>query len=248
MLRGPFSRRDDSMNQYFRLTAVSMACGILCGMTVLPAQAAEEDFGIWGIFSTTDAFPSADGNNRWQYWFDAQARYFDIGSGINQYVIRPGVGYAISDNMSVWAGYGRFRTSNRVGDVSNEDRLWQQLSWNVARTDHGVLSMRARLEQRSVSTGDDLGWRLRYMAKYVRPLGSTENLDLILSIEPFFDLRDTDWGGDAGLSSNRTAIALGWKLSPKLAMETGYMHQYIWVDNAANRINHIGAVNFKMKF
>jgi len=108
--------------------------------------------------------------------------------------------------------------------------------------------MRTRLEQRSLSRGDDLGWRLRYMAKYVRPLGDSKNLDLILSVEPFFDLRDTDWGGDAGLGQNRTAIALGWTLSPKLSIETGYLHQYIWADNAEDRVNHFGVANFKVKF
>jgi hypothetical protein len=224
-------------------------CVLLAGLlAALPAPATEDDTGLWGIFSTTDHFETASGASRWSYWFDAQARYFDLGSGRNQYVLRPGIGYDVSDNMSVMAGYGYFHSRSSSGANFHEDRFWQQLAWNVAKWDHGTLSMRTRLEQRSVSRGSDLGRRLRYMAKYVRPLGTTHSLDLIVSLEPMFDLRDTDWGGDSGLDQVRAATALGWKLSPKLAIETGYMYQYIRVDNAENVANHLGVVNFKMKF
>jgi hypothetical protein len=53
------------------------------------------------MVSATAFFPYG----RWRYWFDAQLRYFDIGSGINQYQLRPGIGYTISDNMVAHAGY-----------------------------------------------------------------------------------------------------------------------------------------------
>jgi Protein of unknown function (DUF2490) len=212
------------------------------------ALAAEDNVGIWGIFTTEGAFDTAEGPGPWRYWFDAQLRYFDVGSGINQYQLRPGIGYAISDNMSVHAGYMYVHASNGSGRTVTEDRLWQQLTWNIARWSHGTLSMRARFQQRSVSTGDDLGWQFQYLMKYVRPIGSTENLDFIVSVEPFFILRDTDWGAESGLSQNRTAIGLGWKLSPTIAIETGYMHQYIPVDDAEDLVNHLGVVNFKVKF
>ncbi len=218
---------------------------------IAPATAAvatEDNVGIWGIFTTEDAFDNAEGPSRWRYWFDAQLRYFDVGSGINTYQLRPGIGYTISDNMVAHAGYMYVHASNGAGRTVTEDRLWQQLTWNVARWSHGTLSMRARFQQRSVSTGDDLGWQFQYQMKYVRPLGGTENLDFIVSVEPFFILRDTDWGANSGLSQNRTAIGLGWELSPTIAIETGYMHQYIPLDNAEDLVNHLGVVNFKVKF
>lgn len=218
-----------------------------CGAAV-NALAAEEEIGIWGIFSTDGAFGSAETPSRWRYAFDAQLRYFDIGSGINQYQLRPGIGYAVSDNMSVMAGYLYGNASNGSGRTVIEHRLWQQLGWNAVRWSHGTLSMRARLEQQSLSSGDDLGWRLRYMLKYARPLGSAQNTEFTVSVEPFFALRDTDWGADSGLTQNRTAIGLGWKLSPTFAIESGYLNQYVFVDDAEDRINHIAVVNFKVKF
>lgn len=226
---------------------LAIAAFLGCTMSTA-AMAAEDNVGIWGIFSTEDAFDTAAGTSRWRYWFDAQLRYFDLGSGINQYQLRPGIGYTISDNMVAHAGYMYVHASNASGRTVTEDRLWQQLTWNIARWSHGTLSMRARVQQRSVSTGDDIGWQLQYLMKYVRPLGSTGNLDFIFSVEPFFILRDTDWGADSGLSQNRTAIGLGWKLSPTTSIETGYLHQYIPVDDAEDLVNHIAVVNLKMKF
>ncbi len=236
------------MNRFSRLMR-NLAVAALFGCTMsTAAMAAEDNVGIWGIFSTEDAFDTAAGASRWRYWFDAQLRYFDVGSGINTYQLRPGIGYTISDNMVAHAGYMYVHASNGSGRTVTEDRLWQQLTWNVARWTHGTLSMRARFQQRSVSAGDDLGWQLQYLMKYVRPMGSTGNLDLHISVEPFFILRDTDWGAESGLSQNRTAFGLGWKLSPTLAIETGYMHQYIPVDDAEDQVNHLAVVNFNVKF
>jgi hypothetical protein len=106
--------------------------------------------------------------------------------------------------------------------------------------------MRARLEQRSVSVSNDTGLVLRLMAKYMRPIGSSGKTSLILGIEPFVDLRDTDWSGDAGLKQNRSTIGVGWQVSDALLLETSYMNQYIWRDSAEDRSNHLAVLNFRL--
>lgn len=213
----------------------------------LQVSATEDNSGAWAIFTTTAAFPSNDKASRWHYWFDAQARYFDLGSGTNQYLVRPGLGYEINNNLTAWAGYARFRARNRSGDTADENRFWQQLTWTAGHWQNGRISMRTRLEQRSVSAGDDLGLVLRFLAKYVRPIAGDRKTSLILAIEPFVDLRDTDWGGDSGLGQNRAYIGIGWPVSDRLFIEAGYMNQYIWSDRGEDRNNHVGVVNFKVK-
>lgn len=232
-----------------RLTLLAgLLCASLVGASFTPVHATESGEGIWTIFSSTDSLPSAGKTGRWHYWFDAQARYFDVGSGINQYLIRPGVGYEISDNASAWVGYARLRARNRAGNVVDENRYWQQISWTAGSWNNGTLSMRTRLEQRSLSSGDDLGIVLRVLAKYVRPIGDDGKRYLSVGIEPFVDLRDTDWGGDSGLGQNRLSVGVGWRISTKLTLEAGYMNQFVWVDSGEDRMNHLGVVNFKMKF
>lgn len=222
------------------------AISVICMATPLAASATEDDPGAWITFSTTDAFKTDGEDSRWRYWFDAQARYFDLGGGVNQWLVRPGLGYEISDNVNGWVGYARFRTRNSAGEVADENRYWQQIDWTAGRWNSGRLSMRVRFEQRSVSVGDDVGFVLRYMAKYVRPIGESGNTNLIIGIEPFVDLRDTDWGGEAGLGQNRTFMGFARRLSDRFSIEAGYMNQYLWRDDAENRSNHLGVLSFKV--
>lgn len=221
---------------------------LLCVALSSVAFAADDDNGAWLILSTADTFKSDGGDSRWQYSFDAQARYFDLGSGINQYLLRPGIGWKISSNVNAWAGYARIRSRNRAGNSIDEDRFWQQLDWRAGTMLGGKLAMRTRLEQRSLSSGDDTGLVLRFMTKYTRSLGGQGNTNLIVSIEPFIKLNDTDWGGDTGLGQNRSVLGLGWQVTEKIAMEAGYMHQYIWVDNGTDRVNHLGVLHIKARF
>ncbi len=214
------------------------------------SPAVESDSGAWLILSATDRFPSNDSEtpSRWHYWVDAQARYPDAGSGINQLLIRPGIGYSISPTMSVWVGYARFRTHGASGNTVTEDRYWQQLSWALGRWGGGALSTRFRLEQRDLSTGSDTGVVLRAQLKYVRKLSMDGDTDLIASFEPFVDLKDTDWGADSGLSQNRLYIGLGWKLTQKTGLEVGYQNQYRFIDSGEDRMDHLAMIALKTRF
>lgn len=230
-----------------RLVA-AIALVAVCSMPLKQTRAASSDPGMWTIFSTTDAFTSNGETSRWQYSFDAQARYSDIGSGINQWLLRPAIGYELRPGVRAWAGYARFRTRNRAGRVSDENRFWQQLDWHAGQWQDGQFTMRARLEQRSVETGDDVGLVLRFLTKYVRPFGSDGNKSLIVGVEPFIDLRDTDWSGESGMAQNRTFVGMGWRLSDRVSLEGGYMNQYVFVDNAQDRMNHLAILTLKSKF
>ncbi|MBT8100978.1 MAG: DUF2490 domain-containing protein [Gammaproteobacteria bacterium] len=237
------------MKIYCRFAPLAAAL-IMTSLTAPIAIATESDSGVWLIVTATDRLPARDGSgkSRWHYWVDAQARYPDAGSGVNQLLIRPGVGYDISPTLSVWAGYARFRTHTSSGRTVTEDRFWQQLSWRARSWGDASLSTRLRLEERDLSTGSDTGIVLRAQLKYVRKLTPGGDTDFIASIEPFFDLRDTDWGADSGLSQNRIYLGLGWKLTAKSAIEAGYQNQYRFIDPGTDRMDHLGMVNFKFKF
>ena len=226
----------------------ALFASLLVAAGVSPVAATEHDPGLWAIFSSTDKIQANGEATRWRYWFDAQARFIDLGSNTNQYLLRPGVGYDLNDKLTVWAGYARFRVRNSAGDHADEDRFWQQATWTAARWQSGTLSMRLRLEERSVSTGDDLGLVLRFMTNYTRPLGQSGKRDFVAAIEPFFALRETDWGGSSGLRQNRLAVGVAWKLSDKTTVETGYMNLFAWADSGEDRMQHLAVINLKKKF
>jgi hypothetical protein len=213
------------------------------------AQATEDLAGGWAVLTISDAFQTDTGPSRWRYWIDAQARYFDLGSGVNQYLVRPAIGFRPGDNLSVWAGYARFRTRGRSsGNVVNENRYWQQLSGTAGRWRGGTFSMRARLLQRFVDSSDDMALVLRTLVRYERPIGDDGRRSLILGLEPFFDLRTTDWSGGTGIFQNRVYAGIGWQVLDKLKIETGYMNQFFWVDNGEDISNHLFVVNFRTRF
>lgn len=133
------------------------------------AAATEDDAGAWAVAATAGRF--RNGDSRWRYVVDAQARYFDLGSGINQWLLRPGVGYDLAPDVAVWVGYARFRTRARSGLVADENRYWQDLTWSPGLANGHRLNLRFRLEQRSVNIGDDVGLVMRTMARYTIPVG-----------------------------------------------------------------------------
>lgn len=231
-------------------TASLVTALVLATLFPTVTSAVESDSGAWLIVAATDRFPSKDSQtpSRWHYWVDAQARYPDAGSGINQLLIRPGIGYSINPAMTVWAGYARFRTHGASGNTVTEDRYWQQFAWRFRNLSDASLSTRFRLEQRDLSTGSDVGIVLRAQLKYVRKLAAGGDTDLIASIEPFFDLKDTDWGAESGLSQNRLYLGIGWKLSNRTGLEAGYQNQYRFVDAGTDRMDHLAMVTLKTRF
>lgn len=218
----------------------------------IPATAAttEHDIGAWLIVTMTDRLParSSATASRWRYWLEAQARYPDTGSGVNQLLLRPAIGYDINASVSAFVGYARLRTHGRAGRTSTEDRFWQHLSWRFREFDDASLSMRVRLEQRRLSGSSDTGLVFRYQLKYVKSLNPAGGVDLIASVEPFFDLEDTDYGARRGFNQARVYLGLGYKLTARSALELGYQQQYQNVSGGENRANHLAMLNFKSRF
>ncbi len=189
------------------------------------ALAADDDAGAWLVFAGSGALPGAAEDSRWNYAFDVQARYFEIGSGANQLLLRPSIGLKVDERWSLRAGYARFRTHLRSGPTITEDRPWEQLSWQGAVSDEASLDVRLRLEHRFLSSGDDVGHVARLRLRYTRPLVRAGDTDVVVSLEPFFQLRDTDYGARTGLSQNRIYLGLRWPLGETLSLGTGYLNQ-----------------------
>lgn len=218
---------------------------MLAVLPVAVAQSADDAAGAWAIFSTVGTLSERNDRLRWLYAFDAQARYPDIGSGANQYLLRPAIGFRRDSPLSYWFGYARFRTRSASGNVVDENRYWQQVQ--RAATPSGF-SWRLRVEERFVSSSDETGLVLRLQGKLVRPMGGSSTHRWFVGVEPFIKLRDTDWAGDTGFAQKRVFAGVSWKLSDSLTIDTSYMHQYLWRQSGPDRGNHLLVVNFKKSF
>lgn len=224
---------------------------LLAAAFALPAKTAEaddDDAGAWLVFAASGPLPEALGSGGVSFAIDLQARYFDVGSGANQQLVRPSVAYALDDHWSVHAGYARLRTRPRSGPTVTEDRLWEQLSWRGTVADGASLGVRLRAEHRFLSIGDEVGQVLRVQLSYARPIGSHGNTDLVVSIEPFLELRDTDYGARTGVSQNRIYLGLRWPLSGKASLSAGYLNQRFFRDDAEDIDNHLALVGLETRF
>lgn len=217
---------------------------VLLLVAATPALADEDLFGSWLVFAGDHAI----GDTPWRAVIDLQARYPDLGSGANQLVFRPSVGYQFANGVSAFAGYGRFRTHTANGDTNSEDRYWQQLGWQHGALWGGKLSWRLRVEQRHVSLGSDTALVGRFMAQFVKPIGTGGGRQLIASVEPFVDFRDTDWAVDRGVNQLRGYLGVRQAVNDGSAVEVGYLNQTFLRDNAPDRHNHLLMLIWRQRF
>lgn len=228
-------------------------CGWAKCVAVLAAWAAtsagaaaqtRDDAGLWlaafgnGPFAAREESPL-----RW--WFDGQSRFLDDAGGFSQLLLRPGLGYAVRDNHTLWYGYAYIRTDSvSPGDGFDEHRMWQQWMYTPSVDDWSFVH-RSRLEQRWVETGRDVGHRFRQFARAQYRLTDTPQWSLIAWDEAFFHLTDTDWGARAGFDQNRAFLGVGFKPTPeaRFRFEVGYLNQFIYRRGGEDVMNHILSVS-----
>ena len=122
--------------------------GVLA-LALLGAPASAADDQVW-----TAAFvngPAAK-DSRVLLWFDAHARFSEFPDDLSVTILRPGNGWRTGPALDLWAGYARVVT-RRAGSDLEEDRLWQQSTYGIAKPLGGTLSGRTRLEQRFRDSG-----------------------------------------------------------------------------------------------
>lgn len=181
-----------------------------------------------------------------RWWMDVQGRWRNDGESLDAVLVRPGLGYALTERITLFAGYAWVENDPRRRKPFSEHRIWQQLTWNVP-AERFALQSRTRLEQRFID--EETGWRLREFVKLTVPLRSDRRLFLSAYDELFFDLDETDWGQRPGFRQNRAFLGLGWVLDEarQVSLEAGYLN--VWLDpRGQDRLNHILSLNVFLNF
>ena len=217
------------------------AFGVLAVAFQVPAQATEEDEQIWlAQFSTFSV------GNKWLVFTELQARQTDGAERLGQVIVRPAVGYQVSDAVSVFAGYAWVRTEPKGRAASTEHRAYQQLSVRLTGGPGKVtVASRTRLEQRFIVGRSDMGWRMRNLVRLDVPLG--KGYSAIVSGEPFVNLDTTTWGQRAGFDQMRGFAGVGIPVARGVALEVGYAGQYVNRFGLPDRMNHIGSLSFNIR-
>ncbi|WP_062733047.1 DUF2490 domain-containing protein [Sphingobium abikonense] len=177
------------------------------------------------------------------YFAEIQPRVGDGVSRIDQALFRGALGWKFSPSVTLYQGFAHIVAPVESGKDVNEERSFQQLNWTLGKPWAGELSSRTRLEQRWRSDGNDMGWRLREMLRYEKPLEpNSDALNALVYAEGFVALNDTDWGARDGFDQLRSFIGAEVGLPGASTLEVGYLNQIINQRGGNTRVNHVASV------
>jgi Protein of unknown function (DUF2490) len=233
------------------LIIVIVACSLMPFASPTAWADLQTDTGVWGVAMARGnfAYLNPDLSKRWLWWVEGQARFRECCNNdfaLNQSLLRPGLGYALTDQSTVWVGYARVENYLPNHTDIPENRIWEQYMWS-GKTPLGAFTFRPRLEQRWQANGSDMGSRFRQFLKFSWPISFLpEGTDFVVWDEVFVNLYNTNWGtpvSHQGLDQNRGFVGIGYRFTPEIKTEIGYLNQYIETHtNANDRMNNIFSV------
>jgi hypothetical protein len=121
-------------------------CAVIVLVLALDSQkqvsAETHDFQIW-----TPVYLTVNFTDKIQGWYEAQPRFGDDASQVNQLLLRTALGYTFADHWSIWQGYAW--TPDIEPTFKTENRIYQQLLY-VQKFPAIEIMSRTRLEERWV--------------------------------------------------------------------------------------------------
>lgn len=225
---------------------------ILAGLSLLPglsrANDVKDDWGMW--FSNT--FQTDFGGSPYLAFLELAPRTKNDNSEFSQIIVRPLLGYKLTQKLQIWLGYtwqGEY-SKEKDFDLATND-LMEQLQWIDNLTPQLNFQYRFRLEQRFFA-GEDTGHRMRHRFRFLYSLPDTKAY-LIAVDELFVYFNSINHGRlatsvQSGINQNRSYVGVGYKLTPQLYIDTGYQFQFVNNFGAPDGANHIWLTNININF
>ena len=238
---------------------VGTALGLVLSSQVV-AENMVDDFQFWGNVTALGNFGALNPNNpdlkKWRWWAEGQGRFGQDASQFTQSLIRPGVGYNVTDKLSLWLGYAWAPTAHPLaqGHNYNENRIWQQALW-ADNFSFGRLTARSRFEERFFDPNaptNTVGYRFRQLVKLAVPMPFiSPNVSFIIQDELFINMTNATMGFiTQGYDQNRFFTGIAYKFNPMVTTELGYMDQHINRPHSArpDQMMHILGANLFLNF
>lgn len=189
-----------------------------------PCNAVPTDLQAWTNITTTVAIDPA---RRWFFYFEAQPRLGDDISRLERLLIRPAIGFNLSDHLAVSLGFAwtpTFSNASYLSDFGNENRIWQQLLYREERW--GLQwQHRLRLEQRFLQDAAETSHRARYLVRTSHPLSPDGSFGITGFNELFVTANGATRAPKGGFDRNRVFIGPYFASGPG-RYEIGYVGEY----------------------
>ena len=218
------------------MMAWSLADGTVSG--VQADSTVDQDFRLWSpVYLTFPLSPSFIG------YMEVSPRFGNDVSTLTQLVLRPAVGYKLTDQLSLWQGYAWY--GNYQPRFTEENYVWQQLLYAHKYPFVKVL-IRPRLEERFIEHTDGASVRSRTMLRGDFPLPDAPEWAIVVFDEFFVNVNSVRNGPDSGFDQNRFFLGMNREFTKYFNMDLGYQMQ---AQNKSqpgliNQINHIILLQF----
>lgn len=234
------------------------SCFVSClfvGLQPLSAQTSTQFSGWFAEVARVEL------KNKFSLRIESQFRSTNEWQGLQQWLIRLGLNYDIKRNQILTAGYAYFSTFRTVSGVSGyvpENRIWEQYVFEPASNIKGhfiKFHNRVRLEQRFIGQPQNVigqletnsyvyAQRIRYLFRSIIPFAKTATdftcgTYITVQDELFFNFGDLSPVNGHSFDQNRIYFAVGYRFSPTIDWEIGYMNQFIQNSGAAKTSNNI---------
>jgi len=164
-------------------------------------------------------------------------------------LVRTRNGAGTIDFMAGWVAANRDLTQRSAAGVGyafgagfpdtgflREHRFVQQYRWRADVA--GRVSFRTQLEERFISGDDAMRIRVRERFRLTWPLAASGTLRAVVSEEVFLKINSTARAA-RGFDSNELFVGIGRSVTPRTAVEIGYMNVYSPVARSRTRHSHV---------
>ncbi|MBS3965084.1 MAG: DUF2490 domain-containing protein [Methylomonas sp.] len=224
---------------------------ISTGLCVSAAAIAEyrDDWSIW----LSNTYQTDFGGSSYLAFLELAPRTRNDNGEFSQIIARPLLGYKITPKFQIWAGYtwqGEYSKQHDFNRATHD--AMQQLQWADNWTPQLDFQYRFRLEQRFFADEASVGHRMRHRVRWIYSLTDSQAY-LIAADELFIHLNAFDDGPRAhsvqtGINQNRSYIGVGYRVTPKMNVDTGYQLQYVNNFGVPDLLNHIWMTHFNFNF
>lgn len=208
------------------------------------ASTFSQDFRLWSPVFLTVKLPSS-----FLAHLEVQPRFADLEEDghIDQLILRPAVGYQLTENLSIWQGYAWVGNYNQrhaapQSPFFEESRIYQQVLY-ARKFDSFKITSRTRLEERWIEHVDGTAVRFRTALRGMYPLPMAPEWALVASDEIFVNINTVGVRGPAaGFDQNRVFVGINRTFSQYVNMDVGYQNQLLnsrSIPNLANQMNHV---------
>ena len=214
---------------------------ISTGIIVLLATGLTAQTQFTGWLASFNTFSS---QGKTSIHLDVQVRSSDELKYMQSFLARTGINVKLKNNVIGTIGYAYIsnrRTVSSVTGYAPEHRIWEQLLVSHPLF-HSTLAHRFRLEQRFISVssvennelkndGNVFANRFRYFVRTLLPLKQEKPFKKgwfgALQNEVFLNIGDKSHVNGKTFDQNRAYVAVGYRVSSLVDLETGYLNQYV---------------------